>query len=204
MRKANAVEDRGPLSDIWWDIHRLKHNSRRVDNLASPALMNRLIAVFTSANEMVLDPFNGAGTTTLCAEVLGRRFLGIELSEQYHQLASERHDLLRRGGNPFAKEDCIPVAKNNRVKRIGSKKYEVPKKTLQLEVREMARRLGRLPTREEVARMSKYPLRYFEDYFLSWGEVCAAARTTGMKETRENGCSASLQPPEPTLFDDLE
>ena len=58
-------------------------------------------------------------------------------------------------------------------------RYEVPKKTLQLEVREIAHRLGRLPTREEVARMSKYPMRDFEDYFLSWGEVCAAGARPG-------------------------
>jgi DNA modification methylase len=205
-RRARGVEDREAPTDLWWDIHRLKHNSRRVEHPCQlpPALMSRLIVLFTSANEVVLDPFNGAGTTTLCAEALVRRFIGIELSEQYHQLASERHELLRRGGDPFAKEGRVPVAKNNRVKRIGSMRYEVSKKTLQLEVREIARRLGRLPTREEVARMSKYPIRYFEDYFLSWGEVCAAARTTGMKETKDNGCSAPILRAEPTLFDGLE
>jgi hypothetical protein len=42
-----------------------------------------------------------------------------------------------------------------------------------------------LPTREEVEQQSQYPIRYFDEYFISWGEVCAAARTTGMKETRD-------------------
>jgi site-specific DNA-methyltransferase (adenine-specific) len=31
--------------------------------------------------------------------------------------------------------------------------------------------------------MSNFPIEYFEKYFFSWGEVCAAARTTGMTET---------------------
>jgi site-specific DNA-methyltransferase (adenine-specific) len=61
-------------------------------------------------------------------------------------------------------------------------RYEVSKKTLQLDVKRIALELGRLPTREEVQARSKYPMEYFEKYFVSWGEVCAAARTTGMSE----------------------
>jgi site-specific DNA-methyltransferase (adenine-specific) len=185
-RRGLGIDDRGPVTDLWWDIHRLKHNSRRVDHPCQlpPALMRRLIATFTRPGEMVLDPFNGAGTTTLCAEAMGRRFIGIELSEPYHTLALARHDILRQGGDPFAKIGRVPKAKNSRVKRIGNIDYQVPKKTLQLEIREIAHRLGHLPTREDVQRLSKYPIRYFDEYFISWGEVCAAARTTGMKETR--------------------
>ena len=63
-------------------------------------------------------------------------------------------------------------------------KYEVPKRTLQLEVKRVAHVLGRLPTREELAAHGRYPIRYYDEYFVSWGEVCAAARTTGMSETR--------------------
>jgi hypothetical protein len=64
------------------------------------------------------------------------------------------------------------------------RKYEVPKKKLQLEVKRVASELGHLPNREELARHGKYPIRYYEEYFVSWGEVCAAARTTGMTEER--------------------
>jgi hypothetical protein len=41
-----------------------------------------------------------------------------------------------------------------------------------------------LPTREELAQHGKYSIRYYDEYFVSWGEVCAAARTTGMTEVR--------------------
>jgi site-specific DNA-methyltransferase (adenine-specific) len=185
-RRAAGACDREPVSDLWWDIHRLKHNVRRVDHPCQlpPQLMRRLIALFTAPGEVVLDPFNGAGTTSLCAEQMGRSFIGIELSDRYHELAERRHALLRRGGDPFAKNEGVPRAKNSRVPRIGSRPYAVPKKELQLEVRRIARRLGRLPSREEVGQFSRYPLAYFDEYFLSWGEVCAAARTTGMQETR--------------------
>ena len=201
-RKANNIEDHCSATDLWWDIHRLKHNCRRVDHPCQlpPALMRRLIAAFTFRDEMVLDPFNGAGTTTLCAEAMGRRFVGLELSELYHNIATQRHEHLRRGGDPFGKDDSIPKAKNSRVKRIGDIAYEVPKKVLQLEVRAIAKILGNLPTREDVERMSKYPIRYFDEYFLSWGEVCAAARTTGMKETRSSSRKSASRKP-PMLFD---
>lgn len=202
-RRLRGFTDRSPLTDLWWDIHRLKHNSRRVEHPCQlpPALMNRLIALFTNPNELVLDPFNGAGTTTLCAAAMGRRYLGMELSEPYHRLAVERHQLLDRGGNPFAKVDRVPQAKNNRVKRIGAIRYEVSKKTLQLEVRAIAKQLGRLPTRAEVEQLSRYPIRFFDQYFLNWAEVCAAARTTGMKERKEDDATVLR---EPTLFDLLE
>lgn len=187
-RKVDAIDDTGPMTDLWWDIHRLKHNSRRVDHPCQlpPRLMRRLIALFTKPGEVVLDPFNGAGTTTLCAEEMDRTFIGIELSQRYHELAVQRHRQLELGGNPFAKSESVPRAKNSRVRRIGGITYRVPKKVLQLEVREIAKKLGKMPTRDEVLRHSRHPIEFFDNYFINWGEVCAAARTTGMTETRGN------------------
>ncbi len=187
MRQQVKVSDREPITDLWWDIHRLKHNSRRVDHPCQlpPALMRRLIALYTAENEVVLDPFNGAGTTTLCADALSRRYIGIELSEKYHEIAEARHKALHEGSDPFKKINCVPKAKNSRVGRIGGMKYDVPKKTLQLEVKRVAGLLGHLPSREELESNGSYPMRYYDEYFISWGEVCAAARTTGMSETRK-------------------
>jgi site-specific DNA-methyltransferase (adenine-specific) len=201
-RKANEVDDRGPVTDLWWDIHRLKHNSRRVDHPCQlpPTLMRRLIAIFTSPDEVILDPFNGAGTTSLCAEQMDRRFIGVELSEYYHKLALSRHKLLRLGGDPFAKGDRVPKEKNSRVKRIGGLVYKVPKKALQLEVRSIAKKLGRIPTRDDVQRHSQHPIQYFDEYFINWAEVCAAARTTGMQEMR-NGHKQKTRRAHPTFFD---
>jgi DNA modification methylase len=39
---------------------------------------------------MVLDPFCGSGTTGVVCQALGRRFVGVDLSEAYLQLARER------------------------------------------------------------------------------------------------------------------
>ncbi len=187
-RENNGVRDREIITDIWWDIHRLKHNTRRVDHPCQlpPILMSRLISLYTNEGDIVLDPFNGVGTTTLVAQMLNRKYIGIEISKEYHNKAKDRHNILKFGGDPFEKNKDIPKAKNSRVKRVKQQKYVVPKKTLQLEVREIAKNLGRIPTREELEKLSRYPIDFFDEYFIDWGEVCAAAKTTGMTETRIN------------------
>jgi DNA modification methylase len=190
-RDKAKVDDRGPLTDLWWDIHRLKHNNRRVDHPCQvpPHLMYRLISIFTNPGEIVLDCFNGAGTTTLAAEQLGRRYIGIEAALQYHKLATERHKEVENGLDPFRKMERVLESKNSPVPRLAKQKYVVPKKTLQLEVKRIAASLNRLPTKEDLIKYGKYPFEYYERYFVSWGEVCAAARTTGMKETRTSNHS---------------
>lgn len=194
-RRKNNIGDRQKISDLWHDIHRLKHNSHRVDHPCQlpPMLMRRLFALFTKPNELILDCFNGAGTSTLVAQQMQRRFIGIEISKQYHDLALERHRELERGIDPFIKENKTPKAKNSRVKRLPNNKYQVSKKTLQLEVKRIANKIGRLPNRDDVIGLSDYPIEYFDEYFISWGEVCAAARTTGMTEISQETVNCTCQ-----------
>jgi site-specific DNA-methyltransferase (adenine-specific) len=53
-------------------------------------LPRRLIRLFSYKNDIVLDPFNGAGTTTLAALKNQRRFVGIDSSQQYCETALRR------------------------------------------------------------------------------------------------------------------
>ena len=183
-RRFTRTEDTAPVSDLWADIFRLKHNSRRVDHPCQlpPKLMRRLFALYTEPGELVLDCFDGAGTSTLVARQMGRRFYGIELSDVYHRIAMQRHKQVAAGEDPFGKRTTVPTCKNSPVERLPKQKYLVSKKVLQLDVRRIAQRLGHLPSRDEVREHSGYPVEMFERYFVSWGEVCAAARTTGMSE----------------------
>jgi len=53
-------------------------------------LPRRLMKLFSYKNDIILDPFNGAGTTSLVARKQGRRFIGIDVSEQYCEMALKR------------------------------------------------------------------------------------------------------------------
>ena len=50
----------------------------------------KAIKILTYKNDVILDPFAGSGTSLVAAEILGRRWLGVELSENYCKVAQER------------------------------------------------------------------------------------------------------------------
>lgn len=50
----------------------------------------KAIKILTYKNDIVLDPFCGSATTMVAAEILDRRWVGIELSEKYTQIGTER------------------------------------------------------------------------------------------------------------------
>lgn len=55
----------------------------------------KAIKILSYKNDIVLDPFSGSGTSLVAAEVLGRRWLGIELSENYSKIAQTRVDYFK-------------------------------------------------------------------------------------------------------------
>ena len=48
------------------------------------------IKLFTLPEDIVLDPFNGSGTTVVAAKRLKRNYVGIEINEEYCELARQR------------------------------------------------------------------------------------------------------------------
>jgi len=50
----------------------------------------KAIKILSYKNDIILDPFNGSGTTCAAAEILNRRWIGIDLSENYCNIARER------------------------------------------------------------------------------------------------------------------
>ncbi len=53
-------------------------------------LMRELVSLFSDPGELVLDPFSGSGSTGVAVRELERRFVGWELSPEYHAIATRR------------------------------------------------------------------------------------------------------------------
>lgn len=53
-------------------------------------LMKKLIEIHTNEKDLVLDPFTGSGTTIDACTQLKRNFIGVEISEEYHNIAENR------------------------------------------------------------------------------------------------------------------
>jgi len=59
-------------------------------------LLAKIILASSRASDLVFDPFNGSGTTTVVAKKLGRQYLGVEVEEIFCGYAQKRLDLADR------------------------------------------------------------------------------------------------------------
>lgn len=59
------------------------------------SLMQELLKIHTNDNDVVLDPFMGSGSTGVACINTGRNFIGIELDENYFNIAKERIEAIK-------------------------------------------------------------------------------------------------------------
>ena len=100
--KKDKLHPFGPLvSDIWTDIHRIKHKNKRDQHPCQlpTHLMDRLILMTTDENDIILDPFSGTGTTAISAKRLGRKYIGFELDKKYVEISQQKLE----GTEPYYK-----------------------------------------------------------------------------------------------------
>jgi len=72
-------------------IQKFKSEGKTVHPTQKPvALMEYLIKTYTNEGETVLDFTMGSGSTGVAAKDLNRSFIGIELDENYYNIAKER------------------------------------------------------------------------------------------------------------------
>lgn len=78
--------------DICIGAERLKdENGKSLHSTQKPMeLLRRVILSSTKANDIILDPFFGSGTTGAAAKELSRNFIGIEQDKTYVNAAKER------------------------------------------------------------------------------------------------------------------
>ena len=70
-------------------------------------LMTYLITMGSREGDVVLDPFCGSGTTCMAAKMLGRNYVGIELSPEYREIAVSRIDSVKPINSERASHEYI-------------------------------------------------------------------------------------------------
>lgn len=77
--------------DEWLRCSNSLWDGRRID------VIKRIIKIFSSPEEVILDPFMGMGSTLLAANTLDRRAIGFEINEKYISIADKRLDSYKGG-----------------------------------------------------------------------------------------------------------
>lgn len=92
MGEKNGCEYRA-LSNVWTDIspivpwskERTKHPTQK-----PVELLARCIKLWSDSENVILDCFMGSGTTGVACKILNRNFIGIEINEEYFEIAQNR------------------------------------------------------------------------------------------------------------------
>ena len=108
------------MTDVWripsvskWEKTCGKHSTQK-----PLRLLYRIILACTHEGDTILDPFAGSCTTGIAANLLNRKFIGIDQSEEYLQLGIRRRqeiedettaDKFRRKMSEINKEDTVLV-----------------------------------------------------------------------------------------------
>jgi site-specific DNA-methyltransferase (adenine-specific) len=91
--KKDQMHKFGPIiSDVWTDIHRIRHKKRRDEHPCQLPihLLERLLLMSSDEGDVILDPFMGTGTTAIAAKKLGRRYIGIDIDPKYADITNRK------------------------------------------------------------------------------------------------------------------
>jgi modification methylase len=92
------------IGDVW----RISQETNNPHPAPFPVELAKRCIESTRA-ELVLDPFMGSGTTAVAAELCGRGWIGMEISQEYCKMANERIKTARKleGARPIAEQTVV-------------------------------------------------------------------------------------------------
>lgn len=90
------LNDDKQMTDVWrlpaiakWEKSCGKHPTQK-----PLGVLTRLLQASTKPNDWVLDPFSGSGTTGIAANLLERKYLGLEIEEEFLAMSKARREEL--------------------------------------------------------------------------------------------------------------
>ncbi|MDI3546579.1 MAG: hypothetical protein PWR10_231 [Halanaerobiales bacterium] len=86
------------MKDVW-KIGQVKKSEKKYGKHPTQKpleLLKRIVMASTEEGMVILDPFNGSGTTGIAAAELSRKYIGIDLEEEYLELTRKRYDDVKK------------------------------------------------------------------------------------------------------------
>lgn len=111
------LADGRQMTDVWrmpaiarWEKSEGKHPTQKPISLVVRALLS-----CTKQGGIVLDPFAGSSTTGVAANLIGRRFVGVELDEAFLELSRQRRLKMRAHHDDWIARipDLVKLRNNN-------------------------------------------------------------------------------------------
>ncbi len=103
-----------------WNFNRVRYRMDEYENHPTQkpiSMMERIIKASSNEGDLVLDPFSGSFTTCYVAKQNNRRFIGIEIQEEYIKIGLRRLGL----SDEFHGEKILKKPKTYEIKHVESK-----------------------------------------------------------------------------------
>lgn len=100
--KRKLIDYRKPVPTLYntekvpgnvWEFARVRYRMEEYENHPTQkptALLERIIKASSDEGDLVLDPFSGSFTTSFVAKELGRKSIGIDISDEYYKMGLRR------------------------------------------------------------------------------------------------------------------
>jgi adenine-specific DNA-methyltransferase len=100
-----------PLTDYWDKFRDAHHQSILITGYPTEKnfdMMKMIVSASSNPGDLVIDPFNGSGSTIHAAELLGRKWIGIDQSLVAIRTTVARLSNGRKPMGDFVKRDAAP------------------------------------------------------------------------------------------------
>ena len=89
------------MKDVW-NLSLVKKNEKKFGKHPTQkplSLLDRIILASSKEGDLILDPFNGSGTTGISAIKLKRKYIGIDINKDYLDLSIKRYNEIKEENN---------------------------------------------------------------------------------------------------------
>lgn len=86
------INDGKQMKDVWLlNLPKKAEKTKGKHPTQKPeSVLERIILASTKEGDLILDPFNGSGTTGVAAKKINRKYIGVEIEKEYLEITKSR------------------------------------------------------------------------------------------------------------------